>query len=144
MDFVTKLPRTSRGHDALWVIVDRLTKSAHFLPIKETYNMERLAKLYVDEIVTRHGMRVAIISDRDSRFMSRFWQTFLKALGTRLDLSTAYHLQTDGLSERTIQTLEDMLRSCVLDFGGSWWSFHITTATTQVVTPLAACGIHGG
>ncbi|KAD7477238.1 hypothetical protein E3N88_00374 [Mikania micrantha] len=120
MDFVTKLPRTSSGNDAIWVIVDRLTKSAHFLAIKESYSMERLAKLYVDEIVTRHGVPISIISDRDSRFTSRFWQTFQKALGTRLDLSTAYHPQTDGQSERTIQTLEDMLRACILDFGGSW------------------------
>ncbi|KAK1423842.1 hypothetical protein QVD17_19151 [Tagetes erecta] len=120
MDFVTKLPRTSSGHDAIWVVVDRLTKSAHFLPIKESYTMEKLAKLYMDEIVTRHGVPISIISDRDSRFTSRAWQTFQKALGSRLDLSTAYHPQTDGQSERTIQTLEDMLRACVLDFGGSW------------------------
>ncbi|KAK1425082.1 hypothetical protein QVD17_20426 [Tagetes erecta] len=120
MDFVTKLPRTARGHDAIWVIVDRLTKSTHFLAIREDFTLERLAKLYVDEIVTRHGVPVSIISDRDSRFTSRFWQSFQKAMGTRLDLSTAYHPQTDGQSERTIQTLEDMLRACVLDFGGSW------------------------
>ncbi|KAD7477928.1 hypothetical protein E3N88_01064 [Mikania micrantha] len=99
MDFITKLPRTSSGYDAIWVIVDRLTKSAHFLPIKESYSMERLAKLYVDETVTRHGVPISIISDRDSRFTSRFWQTFQQALGTRLDLSTAYHPQTDGQSE---------------------------------------------
>ncbi|KAK1427944.1 hypothetical protein QVD17_16705 [Tagetes erecta] len=120
MDFVTKLPRTPRGYDTIWVIIDRLTKSAHFLPIREDYKMERLAKIYVDEIVSRHGVPLSIISDRDSRFTSRFWQTFQRALGTRLDLSTAYHPQTDGQSERTIQTLEDMLRACVLDFGGSW------------------------
>ena len=120
MDFITKLPRTSSGHDAIWVIVDRLTKSAHFLPIHETYSMERLAKLYINEIVARHGVPISIISDRDSRFTSRFWRTLQTALGTRLDLSTAYHPQTDGQSERTIQTLEDMLRACVIDFGGNW------------------------
>ncbi|KAI3746537.1 hypothetical protein L6452_08971 [Arctium lappa] len=120
MDFITKLPRTGRGNDAIWVIVDRLTKSAHFLPIREDYKMERLAQVYIDEIVSRHGVPLSIISDRDSRFTSRFWQAFQKALGTRLDLSTAYHPQTDGQSERTIQTLEDMLRACAIDFGGSW------------------------
>ncbi|GKA32877.1 reverse transcriptase domain-containing protein [Tanacetum coccineum] len=83
-------------------------------------NMEKLARLYIDEIVARHGVPVSIISDRDGRFTSRFWQTLQKALGTRLDMSTAYHPQTDGQSERTIQTLEDMLRACVIDFGGSW------------------------
>ncbi|GJR17152.1 reverse transcriptase domain-containing protein [Tanacetum coccineum] len=120
MDFVTKLPRTSSGHDTIWVIMDRLTKSAHFLPMREDYKMERLARLYLNEIVSRHGVPISIISDRDSRFTSRFWQSMQEALGTRLDMSTAYHPQTDGQSERTIQTLEDMLRACVLDFGGSW------------------------
>ncbi|GKD58006.1 putative reverse transcriptase domain-containing protein [Tanacetum coccineum] len=120
MDLVTKLPRTSSGHDTIWVIMDRLTKSAHFLPMHEDYKMERLARLYLNEIVARHGVPISIISDRDSRFTSRFWQSMQEALGTRLDMSTAYHPQTDGQSERTIQTLEDMLRACVLDFGGSW------------------------
>ncbi|GJV23707.1 reverse transcriptase domain-containing protein [Tanacetum coccineum] len=120
MDFITKLPRSKSGHDAIWVIVDRLTKSAHFLAIREDYSTEKLAKIYVDEIVARHGVPVSIISDRDGRFTSRCWQTVQKALGTRLDMSTAYHPQTDGQSERTIQTLEDMLRACVIDFGGSW------------------------
>ncbi|GKF48464.1 putative reverse transcriptase domain-containing protein, partial [Tanacetum coccineum] len=109
MDFVTKLPRTSSGHDTIWVIVDRLTKSAHFLPMCEDYKMERLARLYLNEIVARHGVRISIISDRNSHFTSRFWQSMQEALGTRLDMSTAYHPQTDGQSERTIQTLEDML-----------------------------------
>ncbi|GJS87975.1 putative reverse transcriptase domain-containing protein [Tanacetum coccineum] len=86
----------------------------------EDYSTERLAKIYIDEIVARHGVPVSIISDRDGRFTSRCWQTVQKALGTRLDMSTAYHPQTDGQSERTIQTLEDMLRACVIDFGGSW------------------------
>ncbi|KAD7477647.1 hypothetical protein E3N88_00783 [Mikania micrantha] len=120
MDFITKLPRTAYNHDAIWVIVDRLTKSAHFLPIREDYSMDRLAKLYINEIVMRHGVPISIISDRDSRFMSRFWQTLQHALGTQINMSTAYHPQTDGQTERTNQTLEDMLRSCVIDFGGSW------------------------
>ncbi|GKA41898.1 putative reverse transcriptase domain-containing protein [Tanacetum coccineum] len=113
------LCRSSSGHDAIWVIVDRLTKSAHFLAIREDYSMEKLARLYIDEIVARHGVPTSIISDRDGRFTSRFWQTMQKALGTRLDMSTAYHPQTDRQSEHTIQTLKDMLRACVIDFGGS-------------------------
>ncbi|GJS14306.1 reverse transcriptase domain-containing protein [Tanacetum coccineum] len=120
MDFITKLPRSKSGNDTIWVIVDRLTKSAHFLAIREDYSTERLAKIYVDEIVARHGVPVSIISDRDGQFTSRCWQTVQKALGTRLDMSTAYHPQMDGQSKRTIQTLEDMLRACVIDFGGSW------------------------
>ncbi|GKE77941.1 putative reverse transcriptase domain-containing protein, partial [Tanacetum coccineum] len=120
IDFVTKLPRTSSGHDIIWVIMDRLTKPAQFLPMREDYNMDRLARLYLNEIVARHGVPISIISDRDSHFTSRFWQSMQEALGTRLDMSTAYHPQTDGQSERTIQTLEDMLRACVLDLGGSW------------------------
>ncbi|GJZ12522.1 putative reverse transcriptase domain-containing protein [Tanacetum coccineum] len=120
MDFITKLPNTKSRHDTIWVIVDRLTKSAHFLATQEDYSTERLAKLYIDEIVARHGVPVSIISDRDRRFTSRFWQTLQKALGKRLDMSTAYHPQIDGQTERTIQTLEDMLKACVIDFGGNW------------------------
>ncbi|KAI3686868.1 hypothetical protein L1987_80557 [Smallanthus sonchifolius] len=120
MDFITKLPRTSSGHDSIWVIIDQLAKSAHFLPIREDYRVEKLARIYIDEIVSHHGIPLNIISDRDSRFTSRFWQSLQSALGTRLDLSTAYHPQTDGQTERTIQTLEDMLRACVIDFGGNW------------------------
>ncbi|GJW43008.1 putative reverse transcriptase domain-containing protein [Tanacetum coccineum] len=120
MDFVTKLPRTQSGNDTIWVIVDRLTKSAHFLPMRETDPMDKLAKLYLKEVVTRHGIPVSIICDRDPRFTSNFWRSFQKAMGTRLDMSTAYHPETDGQSERTIQTLEDMLRACVIDFGNGW------------------------
>ncbi|GKF04465.1 putative reverse transcriptase domain-containing protein [Tanacetum coccineum] len=91
MDFVTKLPRTQSGNDTIWVIVDRLTKSAHFLPMRETDPMDKLAKLYLKEVVTRHGIPVSIICDRDPRFTSNFWRSFQKAMGTRLDMSTAYH-----------------------------------------------------
>ncbi|GJT13955.1 putative reverse transcriptase domain-containing protein [Tanacetum coccineum] len=120
MDFIVGLPRTPSGYDSIWVIVDRLTKSAHFLPVKTTDSMEKLTQLYLKEIVCRHGVPISIISDRDSKFASRFWRSLQGALGTQLDMSTAYHPQTDGQSERTIQTLEDMLRACVIDFGGSW------------------------
>ncbi|GJU79113.1 putative reverse transcriptase domain-containing protein, partial [Tanacetum coccineum] len=91
MDFVTKLPRTSSGHDTIWVIVDQLTKSTHFLPMREDYKMERLAMLYLNEIVARHDVPISIISDSDSRFTSRFWQSMQEALGTWIDMSTAYH-----------------------------------------------------
>ncbi|EOY16995.1 Uncharacterized protein TCM_036100 [Theobroma cacao] len=120
MDFVLGLPRTQSGKDAIWVIVDRLTKSAHFLAIHSTFSIERLARLYIDEVVRLHGVPVSIVSDRDPRFTSRFWLKFQEALGTKLRFSTAFHPQTDGQSERTIQTLEDMLRACVIDFIGSW------------------------
>ncbi|GJY30967.1 putative reverse transcriptase domain-containing protein [Tanacetum coccineum] len=120
MDFVTKLPKTSQGYDTIWVIVDRLTKSAIFTPIRETDPMDKLARIYLKEVVTRHGIPVSIICDRDPRFASNFWRSLQNALGTNLDMSTAYHPQTDGQSERTIQTLEDMLRACAIDFGKGW------------------------
>ncbi|GJU32495.1 putative reverse transcriptase domain-containing protein [Tanacetum coccineum] len=120
MDFVTKLPKTSSGQDTIWVIVDRLTKSAHFLPMKETDSMEKLMRQYLKEVVSRHGVPVSIISDRDSKLTSHLWKSLNEALGNQLDMSMAYHLQTDGQSERTIQTLEDMLRACVTDFGKGW------------------------
>nr|GEY39401.1 putative reverse transcriptase domain-containing protein [Tanacetum cinerariifolium] len=98
MDFITKLPRSKNGHDTIWVIVDRLTKLAHFLAIREDYSMERLERIYIDEIVARHEVPVSIISERDGQFTSRCWQTVQKALGKRLDMSMTYHPQTDGQS----------------------------------------------
>ncbi|GJX08176.1 putative reverse transcriptase domain-containing protein [Tanacetum coccineum] len=98
----------------------RLTKSAHFIPTKATDSMETLTRLYIKEIVSRHGVPISIISDHDSHFTSRFWQSMQNALGTQLDMSTAYHPKTDGQSERTIQRLEDMLRACVIYFGKGW------------------------
>ncbi|GJX61297.1 hypothetical protein Tco_0294197 [Tanacetum coccineum] len=120
MDFVTKFPKRIKKHDAIWVILDRLTKSAHFIPIRENIPIDKLAKIYVNEIVSRHGVPVSIVSDRNGRFALNFWISFQEQLGTRLNMSTAFHPQTDGQSERTIQTLEDMLRACVIDFGGNW------------------------
>ncbi|GJU85458.1 putative reverse transcriptase domain-containing protein [Tanacetum coccineum] len=120
MDFITKLPKSSQGFDTIWVIVDRLTKSAHFLPIRENDPLDKLARLYLNRIVARHGIPASIICDRDGRFTSNFWRSFQKALGTDISMSTAYHPETDGQSERTIQTLEDMLRACVIDFGKGW------------------------
>ena len=109
MDFVVGLPRTPSGNDAIWVIVDRLTKSAHFLAIKLSFSVEQLAELYVAQIVRYHGIPKSIISDRDGRFTSKFWRSIHQAMGTKLAFSTAFHPQTDGQSERTIQTLEEML-----------------------------------
>ncbi|GJY12477.1 putative reverse transcriptase domain-containing protein [Tanacetum coccineum] len=120
MDFVSGLPRTPSGYDSIWAIVDRLTKSAHFLPMKKTDSIEKLAQLYLNEIVCKHGVPTSIISDRDNLFTSRFWKSLQEAMGTQLDMSTAYHPETDGQSERTIQTLEDMLRACVIDFAFIW------------------------
>ncbi|GKA83928.1 integrase, catalytic region, zinc finger, CCHC-type containing protein [Tanacetum coccineum] len=120
MDFVMKLPKSSQGYDTTWVIVDRLTKSAIFVPMRETDPLEKLEIMYLKEVVTRHEIHVSIICDRDPRFASNFWRSLQKALGTSLAMSTAYHPETDGQSEKTIQTLEDMLRTCMIDFGKGW------------------------
>ncbi|GJT52708.1 putative reverse transcriptase domain-containing protein [Tanacetum coccineum] len=96
MDFVTKLPKSSQGYDTIWVIVDRLTKSAIFMPMRETDPLDKLARMYLKEVVTKHGIPVSIICDRDPRFSSNFWKSLQKALGTSLDMSTAYHPETDG------------------------------------------------
>ena len=98
MDFVTHLPRTPQGHDVVWVIVDRLTKSAHFLAVRMTFTLERFYQLYIREIVWLHGVPVSIVSDRGPRFTAHFWTSFQKAMGTRLTMSTAFHPQTDGQS----------------------------------------------
>ncbi|GKF93222.1 putative reverse transcriptase domain-containing protein [Tanacetum coccineum] len=90
------------------------------MPMRETDPMDKLARMYLKEVVTKHGIPISIICDRDPRFTSNFWRLLQKALGTSLDMSTTYHPQTDGQSERTIQTLEDMLRACVIDFGNGW------------------------
>ncbi|KAA0041239.1 pol protein [Cucumis melo var. makuwa] len=120
MDVITGLPRTLRGFTVIWVVVDRLTKSAHFVPGKSTYTASKWAQLYMSEIVRLHGVPVSIVSNRDARFTSKFWKGLQTAMGTRLDFSTAFHPQTDGQTERLNQVLEDMLRACALEFPGSW------------------------
>ena len=102
------------------MIVNGLTKSAHFLPVRIDYSMDRLAELYVKEIIRLHGVPMSIMSDKDPCFTSRFWKELQSALGTRLNFSTTFHPQTNGQSERLIQVLEDMLRGCVMEFTGSW------------------------
>ena len=120
MDFVTHLPRTMQRHDAVWVIVDWLTKSAYFLAVRMTFTLERFCRLYIREIVRLHRVPVSIMSDKDPRFTTHFWKSFQKVMGTRLTMSSTFHPQTDGQSERTIQVLKDMLRACVQDHQGSW------------------------
>ncbi|GJT11352.1 putative reverse transcriptase domain-containing protein [Tanacetum coccineum] len=112
--------KIATGQDTIWAISDHLTKSAHFLPMREDVTLEKLTRRYLKEVVSRHGVPVSIISDRDGKFTLHFWKSLNKALGTRLDISTTYHPETDGQTARTIQTLEDMLRACVLNFRKGW------------------------
>ncbi|XP_070046764.1 uncharacterized protein [Nicotiana tomentosiformis] len=114
------LAGTPWKYDWIWAIVDRLTKSAHFLPVKATDTAEQYAQLYIKEIVRLHGTPISIISNRGPQFMVNFWKKFQQGLGTQVNLSTAFHTQTNGQAERTIEMLEDMLHACVLDFKCSW------------------------
>ena len=118
MDFVTHLPRTSRRHDTVWIIVEWLTKSAHFLAVQMNFTLKEFCRLYIREIVRFHGVPVSIVSDRDPRFTAHFWKSFQKAMGTYLTMSTTCRQMVK--SEKTIQILEDMLRACVLDHKGGW------------------------
>jgi IS30 family transposase len=120
MDFIVGLPRTQSGYDSIWVIVDRLTKVAHFIPVKTTYSGPQLAELYVSRIVCLHGVPKKIVSDRGTQFTSRFWERLHEALDTQLHFSSAYHPQTDGQTERVNQILEDMMRACALPYGRCW------------------------
>jgi transposase InsO family protein len=120
MDFIIGLPRTSKGYDSIWVIVDRLTKVAHFIPVKTTYKGSQLVGLYMARIVSLHGVPKKIVSDRGSQFTSRVWKSFHESMDTKLNFSSAYHPQTDGQTERTNQVLEDVLRPCALQHGSSW------------------------
>jgi transposase InsO family protein len=118
MDFIVGLPRTQSGYDSIWVIVDRLTKVAHFVPVKTTYSRLQLAKSSM--IVCLHGVPKKIVSDRGTQFTLRFWERLHEALDTQLRFSSAYHPQTDGQTKRVNQILEDMLRACALQYGRSW------------------------
>lgn len=119
MDFVSGLPRTVKNCDTTWVIMDRLTKFAHFILMRLDYPLERLVKLYIKRIVSLHSIPSSIISDKDSRLTSRFSESLQMALGTKLHMSYPYHPQTDGQTNRTIQLLEDLLRVCVLEQEGA-------------------------
>jgi transposase InsO family protein len=114
MDFIVGLPRTHSGYDSIWVIVDRLTKVAHFIPVKTTYSGPQLAELYMSGIVCLRGVPKKIVSDRGTQFTSRFWERLHEALDTQLCFSSADHPQTDGQAKRVNQNLEDMLRACAL------------------------------
>jgi hypothetical protein len=120
MDFIVGLPRTQKGNDSIWVIVDRLTKVAHFLPVKTNYSVSRLAELYADNILKLHGALRSIVSDRGPQFTAQFWKSLHASMGTELNYSTAFHPQTDGQTERVNQVLEDLLRACVLTYGSDW------------------------
>jgi transposase InsO family protein len=120
MDFIVGLPRTQLGYDSIWVIVDRLTKVAHFIPIKTTYSRPQLAELYMSRIVCLHGVMKKIVSDRGTQFTLKFWERLHETLDTQLRFSSPYHPQTDGQTETVNQILEDMLRACALQYGRSW------------------------
>jgi transposase InsO family protein len=120
MDFIMGLLRTQLGYDSIWVIVDRLTKVAHFIPIKTTYSEPQLAELYMSRIVCLHGVPKKIVFDRGTQFTLMFWESFHETLDTPLHFSSAYHPQTNGQTEGVNQILEDMLRACALQYGSSW------------------------
>jgi hypothetical protein len=120
MDFIMGPPRTQLGYDSIWVIVDRGTKVAHFIPFKTTYSGLQLVESYMLRIVHLHGVLKKIVFDRETQFTSKFWQMLHEALDTQLRFSSAYHPQTDGQTTRVNQILEDMLRACDLQYGRSW------------------------
>jgi hypothetical protein len=120
MDFIVGLPHTQAGYDSIWVIVDRLTNVAHFIPVQTTYSGAKLAELYMSRIMCLHSVLKKIVSDRSSQFTSKFWEKLHESMDTKLNFSSAYHLQMDWQTEMTNQILEDMLRACVLKYGKSW------------------------
>jgi len=120
MDLISALHRSQKGNNAVWVIMDHLTKSAHFIPFRMGQSTELLAEKYMQEVVRLHGVLISIVFDKDTRFLSHFWRSLQESLGTHLKFSTTYHPQTDGQSERTIQILKVMLRAWMLDVKGSW------------------------
>jgi transposase InsO family protein len=120
IDFIVGLPRTQWGYDSIWVIVDRLTKVAHFIPIKTTYSRPQLAELYMSRIVCLHGVLKKTVSDRGTQFTSKFWERLHETLDTQLRFNSAYHPQTNGQTKRVNPILEDMLKACALQYGRSW------------------------
>jgi hypothetical protein len=120
IDFIVRLPHTQVGYDSIWVIVDHLTKVAHFILVKATYSGAKFAKLYMSRIVCLHEVPKKIVSNRGSQFTSKFWEKLHESKDTKLNFSSAYHPQTDGQTDRTNQILEDMLRACALKYGKGW------------------------
>jgi hypothetical protein len=128
MDFVLGLPRGKRGNDAIWVIVDRLTKSAFFLPVKMTDPVDKLAKMYVNEVVRLHGVPISVVSDRDLRFTSRLWPSIQRALETNLSISTTFHPQIDGQSVRDSNLRGFTKGMCF----GIWWKLRGALVTSRI------------
>src|SRR5207244_11998448 len=120
MDFIVGLTRTKKGYDSIWVVIDRLTKTAHFIPVRTRYSILTYAELYIARIVCLHGVPNTITSDRGPQFVARFWEQLQESLGTTLIHRSASHPQTSGQVERVNEVLEDMLRACVLTFAKSW------------------------
>jgi hypothetical protein len=120
MDFIVGLQKTQNGYDSIWVIVDHLSKVAHFIPVKTIYKSSKLVELYIARIVCLHGVPKKIVSIRGTKFTSKFWEKLHESKDTKLNFSSAYHSQTDGQTERVNQILEDMLRACALKDNQSW------------------------
>ena len=120
MDFITRLPKTRLQNDAIMVVVDKLTKAAHFIPVKTTHKAANIANIYMKEVARLHGIPKAIVLDEDSKFTSNFWKGLFEGFGTSLNMSTTYQPQTDGQTERVNQVIEDMLRFYVMDHPSKW------------------------
>jgi hypothetical protein len=120
MDFITGLPRTSKQHDSIMVVVDKLTKAAHFIPLKTTHKEANVVDTYMKEVARLHGIPKTIVSDRDPKFTSKFWKGLFKGFRTNLNFSTTYHPESDGQTERVNQVIEDMLRMYVMEKPYKW------------------------
>jgi hypothetical protein len=119
-DFIVGLPMTTHKFDSIWVIIDRLSKSAHFIPVNTNYKVQKYVEIYIARVLCLHGVPETIISDPGSQFIARFWEQLHASLGTHLIHSSTYHPQTDGQTKQVNQILEDMLRACILEHQGSW------------------------
>jgi hypothetical protein len=120
MDFITKLPRIAKQHDSIMVVVDKLSKAAHFIPVKSVHKATNIVEIYMREIAKLHGVPKTIVSDRDSKFTLNFWKGLFKGFGTNLNFSIAYHPETDGQTKRVNRVIEDMLRMYVMDKPSKW------------------------
>jgi hypothetical protein len=143
MDFIVGLPRTQAGYDSIWVIVDRLTKVAHFIPVKTTYSGAKLVELYISQMVCLQGVPKKIVSDKGPQFTSKFWEKLHESMDTKLNFSSAYHPQMDGQIERTNQILEDMWRACALKYEKSWArAYHTQNSCTTIAIKLVSRWLH--
>jgi hypothetical protein len=119
-NFITKLPRTNKQHDSIMVVMDKLTKAAHFVLVKLTHKAANITDIYMKEIARLHGIPKTIVSDRDPKFTSKFWKGLFNGFGTNLNFSTTYHLESDGKTKRVNQVIEYMLRMYVMDKPSKW------------------------